>query len=206
MSEQGRPRRTASEWSELIERQGESGLSQRDFCDAEGLAVSTFTYWKRKLSGAPVAKPRLEALPVNLISNSQSSAFCVRKPDRYCRIRSSNAARGGDSLRKRRSLSSKSSIHSSAVRKAPGSAAKVCTQPRFLTGARRSIARGVKAWRRLSQVASRRIPMWLASKSCSARTIDCANVSMSLKVWCRCKKSCTPSSRPTRTSARDERA
>ena len=60
MSKPGRPRRTASEWSELIERQGASGLSQRDFCDAEGLAVSTFTYWKRKLSGAPVAKPRLE--------------------------------------------------------------------------------------------------------------------------------------------------
>lgn len=60
MSQHGRQRRSASEWSALIERQAASGLSQRDFCDTEGLAVSTFTYWKRKLAGGPVAKPRLQ--------------------------------------------------------------------------------------------------------------------------------------------------
>jgi len=48
MNPQRRPRRSASEWSELIARQAASGLSQRDFCDTEGLAVSTFTYWKRR--------------------------------------------------------------------------------------------------------------------------------------------------------------
>jgi hypothetical protein len=35
-------------------------VSQRDFCETEGLAVSTFTYWKRKLRSASVTKPRCE--------------------------------------------------------------------------------------------------------------------------------------------------
>lgn len=61
MSRQGQQRRSAAEWSALIERQAESGLSQRDFCVTEGLAVSTFTYWKRKLGKSPITKPRLEA-------------------------------------------------------------------------------------------------------------------------------------------------
>ena len=60
MSKQRRPRHNASEWSELIDRQGASGLSQRDFCAAEGLAVSTFAYWKRKLAGSLVSKPLSE--------------------------------------------------------------------------------------------------------------------------------------------------
>jgi len=56
MIPQRQPRFGASEWSELIARQAASGQSQRDFCDTEGLAVSTFTYWKRKLGGVPVTK------------------------------------------------------------------------------------------------------------------------------------------------------
>jgi hypothetical protein len=61
MNPQRQPRRSASEWSELIARQDASGLSQRDFCDNEGLAVSTFTYWKRKLGSGSATKPRREA-------------------------------------------------------------------------------------------------------------------------------------------------
>lgn len=61
MNPQRQPRRSASKWSELIARQAASGQSQRDFCDSEGLAVSTFTYWKRKLGKRSVTKPRLEA-------------------------------------------------------------------------------------------------------------------------------------------------
>lgn len=55
MNPQRRPRRSASEWSELVDKQAASGQSQQDFCEANGLAVSTFTYWKRKLGGG-VAK------------------------------------------------------------------------------------------------------------------------------------------------------
>lgn len=55
MNHQRRSRRSGSEWRELIERQAVSGQSQREFCETKDLAVSTFTYWKRKL-GDRVAK------------------------------------------------------------------------------------------------------------------------------------------------------
>lgn len=60
MSRQGQQRRSASEWSELVERQAVSGLSQRDFCEAEGIALSTFTYWKRKLAGISATRDLAE--------------------------------------------------------------------------------------------------------------------------------------------------
>jgi len=79
MSRQGQQRRSASEWSALIERQAASGQSQRDFCETEGLAVSTFTYWKRKLGGVPVAKRGVEQdrplfTPLQVLPNSAEAA------------------------------------------------------------------------------------------------------------------------------------
>jgi hypothetical protein len=35
--------------TELLERQKESGLSIRSFCSNEGIAPSTFYYWKKKI-------------------------------------------------------------------------------------------------------------------------------------------------------------
>ena len=43
-----RRRRTQGEWSELLAEQVVSGLSQRAFCEARGLSVSSFTYAKRR--------------------------------------------------------------------------------------------------------------------------------------------------------------
>ncbi|MFC2116648.1 transposase [Bacteroidota bacterium] len=34
---------------ELIRLQGDSGLSVREFCSNEGIAYSTFYYWRKKL-------------------------------------------------------------------------------------------------------------------------------------------------------------
>ena len=57
-------------WQEIIERQKESGKSQTQFCKDEGLADSTFCYWKGVLAKRQKvknqAKPSLEnkvALP-----------------------------------------------------------------------------------------------------------------------------------------------
>jgi transposase-like protein len=38
-------------FAELINLQGDSGLSVREFCSNEGIAPSTFYYWKKKLNG-----------------------------------------------------------------------------------------------------------------------------------------------------------
>ncbi|HDK37667.1 MAG TPA: IS66 family insertion sequence hypothetical protein [Thiolapillus brandeum] len=42
-------RHTPSEWQQLIEAQQASGLSQKAFCQENGIARATFGYWKRKL-------------------------------------------------------------------------------------------------------------------------------------------------------------
>jgi hypothetical protein len=39
-----------SKVSDLVERQKGSGLSIRGFCSNEGIAPSTFYYWKKKIS------------------------------------------------------------------------------------------------------------------------------------------------------------
>ncbi len=39
----------ASKFSELIRQQQESGLSIKDFCYNQGIAHSTFHYWRKKL-------------------------------------------------------------------------------------------------------------------------------------------------------------
>mgnify|MGYP006446476763 CR=1 FL=1 len=42
-------RRGRDEWQRLLTSQATSGLSQKAFCQREGLAQSTFQYWKRRL-------------------------------------------------------------------------------------------------------------------------------------------------------------
>ena len=39
-------------WRKHIREQKDSGLSIREYCELEELAVSTFGYWKKKLDGA----------------------------------------------------------------------------------------------------------------------------------------------------------
>jgi len=45
-------RLSAEQWRELIEEQRRSGLSQRAFCQARGLTVSTFYAWRQRLQEA----------------------------------------------------------------------------------------------------------------------------------------------------------
>ena len=44
-----RARRTAAEWRKLIKRFDRSGQTRGNFCAANGLALSTFDLWRRKL-------------------------------------------------------------------------------------------------------------------------------------------------------------
>jgi len=45
-----RQRRGEAFWRSAIERQRASGLVQQEFCDQEGLALSTFARWSQRLS------------------------------------------------------------------------------------------------------------------------------------------------------------
>ena len=50
----GRVRRTAAEWRQLIEAQKASGLSVLAFCEREKLSRSAFARWRRELErGGP---------------------------------------------------------------------------------------------------------------------------------------------------------
>lgn len=46
----GHLRRGETEWRAILATFAGSGLSQKRFCEREGLAVSTFQYWKRRLA------------------------------------------------------------------------------------------------------------------------------------------------------------
>jgi hypothetical protein len=59
-----RNRRSREQWRQLIDEQQASELSQAAFCQARGIALSSFGYWKRRLA-RPTAPDWLE-LPVDL--------------------------------------------------------------------------------------------------------------------------------------------
>ena len=59
-----RARRTAAQWRKLIERFDRSGQTRSNFCAANGLALSTFDLWRRKLGEAQA--PADEAHPESL--------------------------------------------------------------------------------------------------------------------------------------------
>jgi len=56
-----RARRTAAQWRKLIERFDRSGQTRGKFCAANGLTLSTFDLWRRKLCETPA--PAGEAPP-----------------------------------------------------------------------------------------------------------------------------------------------
>ena len=69
-----RARRTAAQWQKLIERFEGSGQTRSNFCAANGLALSTFDLWRRKVQATSevVAEERPEALFVELTHPAQT--------------------------------------------------------------------------------------------------------------------------------------
>lgn len=52
MAQRSHQRRSAAQWQELVKQQAIRGSSQAAFCAEQGLALSTFQYWKRRLKRA----------------------------------------------------------------------------------------------------------------------------------------------------------
>ena len=67
----GKVRRSSAEWKKIVSRQRKSGQSVREFCDREGLSLSSFTNWSRKLLTSKGSIPSGEFVEV---SNSESSS------------------------------------------------------------------------------------------------------------------------------------
>ena len=51
-------------WSRRVRRWRDSGLSQRIFCEREGLALSTFQWWRQRLAGGARAGQAPTFLPI----------------------------------------------------------------------------------------------------------------------------------------------
>ena len=49
-------RRTANEWQELVSQFERGGQSRKAFCSSQGLSLSTFDLWRRKLRGTPARR------------------------------------------------------------------------------------------------------------------------------------------------------
>jgi len=53
----GRIRRTAPEWKEIIDRFGEADLGIAEFCEKEEISRSAFASWKKKLGAVRKKAP-----------------------------------------------------------------------------------------------------------------------------------------------------
>ncbi len=67
-------RRSREQWQRLIDEQHNGGLTQREFCQQNSIAVSSFCNWKRRLSQEESANPSTEdtnwlSLPEQLFSS-----------------------------------------------------------------------------------------------------------------------------------------
>jgi hypothetical protein len=67
-----RTRRSEAEWTEILRRFESSGLASRSFCRREGLALSSFQRWRRRL-GSVAAAEFVELVPASRPSVSSAS-------------------------------------------------------------------------------------------------------------------------------------
>lgn len=63
-------------WQEHIQSWEQSGLSQKTYCRAQSLALSTFGYWRRKINHRSKDRPRFYPLAVMPSPEKQTKAPC----------------------------------------------------------------------------------------------------------------------------------
>ena len=79
-----RTRHTKSQWTEILGRFASSQLSSREFCRREGLALSSFQRWHRRL-GSVAAAEFVELVPTSPPSVPMSSwSLDVSLPNGVC--------------------------------------------------------------------------------------------------------------------------
>jgi hypothetical protein len=71
-----RERRTAAQWTEILQRFELSGLGTREFCHRERLAPSSFQRWRSRLGPVP-ATEFVELVPTAATSPAASSSWSL---------------------------------------------------------------------------------------------------------------------------------
>lgn len=65
------PRRTPEQWQKLMEQFESSGKTQEQFCQSRGIALATFTMWRRKLKATALAPTAPAFVQVHLPQNAE---------------------------------------------------------------------------------------------------------------------------------------
>lgn len=95
-SEGGRVPRAASEWKTIVASQRQSQLSVDEFCRREGIAKSTFWYWRKRLQAMSVVERHGSAVTEFLaipIAGSASALVELDLPGMRIRLEGSAATR-----------------------------------------------------------------------------------------------------------------
>ncbi len=71
-SHSNRTRRTKAQWTEILREFELSGVNSREFCRREGLALSSFQRWRRRL-GSVASREFVELVPTSSPSILSSS-------------------------------------------------------------------------------------------------------------------------------------
>ena len=70
-------RRTASEWEKLISRFEQASQTRKNFCLSQGVSLSTFDLWRRKLRGRTAHQGESMFVEVSEVEPVQSSSWDV---------------------------------------------------------------------------------------------------------------------------------
>ncbi len=72
---------TRQAWEVRLREQAASGLGIKSWCEREGLAASSFHYWRKQLAPASAAPTKLIALP--LLGGQVDPVLELRTPQGY---------------------------------------------------------------------------------------------------------------------------
>lgn len=91
------PARKNSVWEHKIAQWERSGRTQREFCREQGIALSTFQWWRARLKrGAPLAPPSF--LPLALEAADAGIVEVTLRSNTRVRVRGAAATRLVDAL------------------------------------------------------------------------------------------------------------
>ena len=72
-NDSNRKRHTEAQWTEILGRFQSSGQDSREFCRREGLALSSFQRWRRRLGSVAAAAEFVDLVPTSSPSDSSAS-------------------------------------------------------------------------------------------------------------------------------------
>ena len=72
-----RPRRSKEQWAAILEQFKTSGLNSREFCQREGLAMSSLQRWRRIITNGSTAPAEFVELVPTVTSTPASSSWSL---------------------------------------------------------------------------------------------------------------------------------